>query len=423
MTAGEAAPFTPVEAWVARTIKFTWLFYAVGGLYLVGPMMAWGLGGLALLALYLGRAMPPGIRAQSDVPPVIWAWLGGMAAMLVVLWIGHIDWNLGLAATIKSSVGWAKGWALMALFPLAGAILPIRRAPLVRAHCVLGAVTLALLPLMVVAPYIGLPSQLFVSPLKVVGGPGPEYFTVYLYTLDPASWTPRWQFYLPWSPFAGLMGVIMVLFAREEKSLSWKAAGIAAGIAMILLSKSRMSLVALPVCLAVPSLLPLIFRSWVWALGTVAAGSLAVIGAPLFQTVQDAITSFKQARADSTRVRETLQRIAGERWWNEAIWFGHGTVERGPHLVEYMMIGSHHTWYGLLFVKGVFGLLALAIPMIWQIGLAIMDAAKGQRGRLPLGLLLVFVMLTFGENIEIEAYMLWPALLVLGIHAREMHQR
>jgi len=27
---------------------------------------------------------------------------------------------------------------------------------------------------------------------------------------------------------------------------------------------------------------------------------------------------------------------------------------------------------------------------------------------------------SFGENIELEAYLLWPALLVLGIQAREM---
>ena len=422
MSIAAHVPVNPVETWIARTIKFTWVFYAVGGLYLVGPVLAWGLGGLVLLAIYLGPAMPKGLQAAGPVPPVIWAWLLGMAAMLVVLWIGHINWSLGLGGTIKSSVGWAKGWALMALFPLAGAVLPIRREPLARAHCVLGAVTLALLPLMVVAPYIGLPSQIFTSPLKAVGGPGPEYFTVYFYTLDPASWTPRWQFYLPWSPFAGLMGVIMVLFAREEKSFPWQAAGIAAGIAMILLSKSRMSLVALPVCLVLPSLLPLIFRSWTWAAGTIVVGSLAAFGAPLLQTLQNAITGFKQSRADSSRVRETLQRIAEDRWMNEAQWFGHGTVERGPHLVEYMMIGSHHTWYGLLFVKGVSGLLALAVPMAWQFCLAVADAAKGPRGRLPLGLLLVLLILTAGENIEIEAYMLWPALVILGVHAREIRK-
>ena len=30
------------------------------------------------------------------------------------------------------------------------------------------------------------------------------------------------------------------------------------------------------------------------------------------------------------------------------------------------------------------------------------------------------IVLSFGENMEIEAYLLWPALLMLGIHAREM---
>jgi hypothetical protein len=151
--------------------------------------------------------------------------------------------------------------------------------------------------------------------------------------------------------------------------------------------------------------------------------SLAVLGTPLLRLGSDAITGFKQARADSTRVRETLQRIAEERWWNEAFWFSHGTIERGPHLVEYMPIGSHHTWYGLLFVKGVVGFAALAVPMAWQFSLACVDAAQGRRGRLPLGIMLVFLMLSMGENIEIEVYMLWPALVVLGIHAREMAEK
>jgi hypothetical protein len=47
-----------------------------------------------------------------------------------------------------------------------------------------------------------------------------------------------------------------------------------------------------------------------------------------------------------------LGEIAQQRWRHEAFWFGHGMVERGPHLVEYMPIGSHHSWYGLLLSKG-----------------------------------------------------------------------
>ncbi|MEL7173121.1 MAG: O-antigen ligase domain-containing protein, partial [Pseudomonadota bacterium] len=166
--------------------------------------------------------------------------------------------------------------------------------------------------------------------------------------------------------------------------------------------------------------MPLLLRAWAWGLASVVVTSLAALGVPLLNLFSSAVDRFKNARADSTRVREALQRIAEERWRTEAVWFGHGTVEPGPHLVEYMPIGSHHTWFGLLFVKGLVGLFALAVPLVWQLCLSLVDAARGKRGRLPLGIMLVFVILSFGENIEIEVYMLWPALLVLGIHAREL---
>lgn len=413
-------PLNPVERLLSRTISLTWVFYFLGALYIVGPVLAWIVGGLCVLALYLGPAIRPDLRPTGSVPPVIWAWIAGMAALLVVLWIGHADWALGLKQTIKSSIGWAKGWALMALFPLVGAVLPVRREPLIRAQCQLGAMTLLLLPLFAAAPYIGLPQQIFTSPLKAVGGPGPEYFTVFLYTVDPGTWVPRWQFYAPWSPFAGMLGVVMVLFAREDADVRWRWAGMLAGIAMILMSRSRMALLALPLCMILPMMMPLILRSWAWAaLGGVVA-SMAVVGAALVQSLQDGVAAFKGARADSSRVRETLQRIAEDRWRSEAFWFGHGTVQPGPHLVEYMPIGSHHTWFGLLFVKGLAGLIALAIPMLWQLVLALTDAAHGPRGRLPMAIMMVFIMLSFGENIEIETYMFWPALIILGIHAREM---
>ncbi len=413
-------PQTPAESLVYKTITLTWPFYAVGALYVVGPVLAWILGGLAVLSLYLGPAIRDDLRATGPVPPIIWAWILGMGVMLVALWAGHLDWGLGLKQTIKSSIGWAKGWALLALFPLVGAVLPIRREILVRGQCVLGAWTLLLAPLLLAAPYIGLPERIFTSPLKAIGGPGPEYFSVYLFTFDPASWTPRWQFYAPWSPFAALLGVIMVLFALEEKDRKWMLAGLGAGILMILASKSRMGLVGLVACTIAPRMMPLLLRGWAWHVTAALTASLAVIGTALVTLAQDAVAAFKGARADSTRVRETLQRIARERWQNDAPWFGHGTVHPGSHAVEYMPIGSHHTWFGLLFVKGVVGLLALLVPMVWHTGFAMLDATRHPRGRLPMGILMTMVLLSFGENIEIEAYMLWPALVLLGIHLREV---
>lgn len=410
----------PIERMVYRTLVLTWPFYAIGALYIVGPVLAWILGALAVLVLYLGTAVRTDMRATGTIPPVIWAWILGMFVLLVALWVGHLDWGLGLKQTIKSSIGWAKGWALLALFPLAGAILPIRREVLVRAQCTIGLWTLIIAPILLIAPYIGMPERIFTSPLKAIGGPGPEYFSVFLFTWDPASWTPRWQFYAPWSPFAALLGVVMVLFALEEKSIKWRNIGIAAGMLMIFASKSRMGLVGLAACTVGPRMMPLLLRGWAWQVVAGLTASMAVFGTIIATSATNAVSAFKGARADSTRVRATLQRIASERWQNEAFWFGHGTVHPGNHAVEYMPIGSHHTWFGLLFIKGFVGLMGLLLPFTWQTLLSLIDAARGPRGRLPLGIMMTLTLLSFGENIEIEAYLLWPGLIILGIHAREM---
>lgn len=413
-------PNNLVERVIYYAITYTWPIYVLGALYILGPVLAWVLGAVAILALYLGPAMRTDLRATGPVPWIIWLWFLGMAILLIVLWIGHVNWRFGLVSTVKSTIGWAKGWALLALFPLIGAVLPIRREVLVRGQSVLGLWILCLLPLFLIAPIIGLPQQLFTSPLKAVGGPGPEYFTTYLYTRAHGSGAPRWQFYAPWSPFAGLLGVVMVLFSLEEKNRKWMLAGILGGMAMVLMSRSRMGLIALPVCVFAPRMLPMIGHAWAWMFGSVLAGSMAVLFAPLRQRVENSIEAISNMRAGSSRVRETLQRIAVERWETEAVWFGHGRVAPGSHLVEYMPIGSHHTWIGLLFVKGLVGLFALAVPFFIHLALIAKDAIYHPRGRLPLGLMMVLLILSLGENIEIEVYLLWPALVALGIHARQM---
>ena len=244
------APQTPAEKIVWYTLIWTWPFYGFGALYVVGPVLGWMLAAMAGLSLYLGPAIRSDMRATGPVPALVWVWSVGMLVMLIALWAGHADWNLGATKTIKSSIGWAKGWALIPLFILAGAVLPIRREVLVRGECVLGLWTLCLLPLLSCRSLMPVCRiLLFTSPLKAVGGPGPEYFSVYLYTIDPASGTPRWQFFAPWSPFAALLGVCMVLFALEEKHRTLEVpSALAAGVLMILMSKSRLGLVGLVVC-------------------------------------------------------------------------------------------------------------------------------------------------------------------------------
>ena len=244
----DIVPQNPAETIIYKALVWTWPFYAIGALYIVGPVLGWMLGGLAVLVAYLGAAVREDLRCDCAIPAVVWTWIIGMTVMLIILWVGLVNFEFGTKSIIRSTIGWAKGWALMALFPLAGAVLPIRRSILVRGQCVVGLWVLILAPIMLAAPYIGLPERIFTSPLKAVGGPGPEYFTVFLYTLDPSSGAPRWQFYAPWSPFAALLGVIMVLFTLEEDNPRWKNIGICGGVILILASKSRMGLVGLAVC-------------------------------------------------------------------------------------------------------------------------------------------------------------------------------
>jgi hypothetical protein len=403
------------------SIVFTWPLYLIGALYVVGPLIAWYLFFLILCSGYLGPVIRPDLALQNTVPTVSYVWIAGMLVMLLALWAGHMNWDMGLAQTIKSSVGWAKGWALIALFILIGSVMQIRREIIIRAQNIVGLCTLLIFPALFVAPLIGLPPKLFVSPLQVIGGPGPEYFSVYLYTIDPESMTPRWQFYAPWSPFAGLIGVNLAIIAAEDRQKFWRVCGILAALVMIYFSKSRMSLVSLAVCLAVPRFMHLFKKQTTWvSLGLLFSG-VGVFGAFLAETILQSVDGFKKARASSSRVRDTIQSIGYQRWRTEAVWFGHGAVERGPHIVEYMPIGSHHTWYGLLFVKGLVGFFALLVPMVFHTVFVVKDCIQNVRGRLPFALLLNVIILTFGENLEIEAYLMWPAFVILGIHLREVH--
>lgn len=63
------------------------------------------------------------------------------------------------------------------------------------------------------------------------------------------------------------------------------------------------------------------------------------------------------------------------------------------------------------------------MPFVLQTLLAMKDAMVSPKGYLPFGIMMTLTLLSFGENIEIAAYLLWPALIVLGNHARELQNQ
>lgn len=398
---------TADERLIFRAITLTFAVWFVGGLYLLAPVLGW---------ILLLRLMQRKLARTRHATPIAWpvySWAIAMLLMLLALIVGHLTMELGLAKLIKSSVGWAKGWALLALFMFA-ANLSIRNEVIFRAACIVCKQTVLLLPLFVLAWLIRLPQTLWVSPTELIGGPGPEFFSVSLYEIDPGSGNPRWRLFTPWAPALGMMGNLYFLCALEEKDPGYRRWGIAGSLLMILLSQSRLAILCALVMLALRLFLTSFRYPWVYLLLAPTSLLGGCVGGYLLERVSATVQAVKSARADSTRVREALGNIAVERWWNEAIVWGHGIVERGPHMVEYMPIGSHHTWYGLLFVKGLVGALALGGAFICSFIQLAPHINSLPSARLGVSLLLMLLMYTFGENLEILSYLFWPALILIG---------
>lgn len=401
-------PINTEEKIVWICLVFSYLFYLSGTLYVVGALMGWALFSLMLLRWFVEGKLPK----RACVPVSVWVWLIGMFFMLVALLVAHFEYDLGTGQTIKSSIGWAKGWALLALFPLLGAMVSIRPQLLIRACCILASQSMLFVPIGLVLAVVGFHGHLYTSPLSAVGGPI-STFEVNLYGLNPETGKPRWPFFAPWAPAAGLVSCVLFIICSQEKNNFWRRAGLLGALTMCLFCQSRsgwaLFLVLIPL-IRVKRIAPI----WVLLSGVFITGA-GVLSEPVLEKVNQVHQDIKDSRPGSTRVRNSLATIAVQRWESEAPIWGHGIVERGPKMVEFMPIGSHHSWYGLLFVKGIVGLLALAVPMFITFLCLTLTLKSSKASRPALMILMVLVGYSFFENLEILAYLFWPALIWLGM--------
>ena len=401
------------ERVVWYTMIGTYIWFLLGATYIVGSVIGWILFLYLLLKLWLqDENTPP--QEKIVIPWIIWVWLIGMLMMEVALVLGHLDFNLPLTQMIKSSIGWAKGWALIALYPLAGC-LNIRSELIYRAACVIGLQTLCLAPLLIAAPILHLPQILYVSPLKVVGaGLGSTFFDVSLYQVD-FDGQIRQRLFAPWGPALGFVANIYFTLAMQEKNKKWRWYGMIASVYMSQICKSRLAQVCIVSTPIFIFFLARLLRPYIIMFFGVISVAVGILATNILNALDLFWTKFKAARADSSRVRAALKQIAFDRAHREAPIWGHGIVERGPHVVEFMPIGSHHTWAGLAFVKGMVGFYSLAIPMLLSFFFLLFKAQKYKDARAGLAVLFILFLYTFGENLEILAYLYWPGLIIMGI--------
>jgi hypothetical protein len=393
----------------------TYVLYFLGAQFVVAPVMAW------LLALYLFKKIwhqtdNTPVEERVTIPISIWIWIVSMLVMVFAVIMGHYDYDFTIIETIKSLIKFGKAWALFALFPLIGC-LKIRPQLISRAVCIIGIQSLLFIPICYIAKVLELTTPLYVSPLSRLGGT-PLLYTINLYAFDYGK--ARIFLFAPWGPVLGLVACLYFFIACLEKDQGWRWIGITAAVAMAWVSGSRAAIVCL---LTIPCL------SWFLAnlakfklqisaaIGCFCAG---LIGTQLLDWSIAFKENFYAQRAKSSQTREILGNIALYRWWNEAPIWGHAVVEvRGPSVVEHYPVGSHHTWFSLLFLHGIVGAIAFAYPMLWSFIELLIKAQKSTVAWVGLGIILVLFTFCFVEKLDYVAYIFWPALVMLGIALKE----
>lgn len=396
----------------------TYGFYFLGAQYIFAALMAW------FLILYLVKkrwnqkeSTPP--EEKVTIPSTVWVWIIFLSILELILIIGHLDFDLGVAKIITQSISFARTWALWALFPLIGC-LNIRPQLLYRAVCILCLQSLVFILVGYVGLVLHLPGTLYTSPLWFLGRSDEKFYQVHLYQFDYENNQFRLPLFTPWAPALGLVGNIYFFLARQESNKKWRWIGMIGATAMIVVSVSRLSVLCLPTVLLL-NWVSLHFTQPILQIQAGVVSFFAGIFVPVIlnfvETFRDQVNSF---RPDSSRVRETLGRMALDRWWNEAPLWGHGALEtQGPKVTGLVPIGSHHAWFGLLYSYGLLGFIAFLVPLLWSFIDLFNKLQKSTAAKVGFSVLLVIFIFTFGENIETLAYLYWPGLVLMGIVFKE----
>jgi hypothetical protein len=408
------------ETIVWYSIVGIYVFYFTGALYFVGPIAAYLLLAYLIKKLtFQSKRTPEDERIRIRIPFILWIWVAGMLLEQAALVMGHLDFSLGLFAIIKSTFGWATGWALLAIFPLIGC-LKIRPQLVYRAVCVLGLQSLIFFPLFYAGFHFRINDGLiYTSPLEVLGGGDAAPFQVKFYGTDEAG-APRLSFFAPYVTVTGLLGNIFLCLVTRETHKVWRWAGILGSLLMCIFPRARLAILCLLGVQVVVWLL-VNFRKPALLIMLGVASAVSGITAPILLGYANALwASIKDMRASSTDSRELITRVALYRFKAAPIW-GHGVVDKGTQfLSKNPAIGTHNTIIGLLYVKGLVGLLAFLVPMfISFIDLLIKFLWSREEEQavnlVAFKVLLCIAIYSLGATIDTSAYLTWPGLLFIGM--------
>lgn len=401
-------------------ITGTYVLYLLGLQHLLAPLLGWGLAFYACKKLWEQTDETPEDEKIS-IPFGVWVWIIFVVVMQVITIINHLDFDLPLGRLIKSTINFSlKSWFLFALFPLAGSCLKIRPQLLYRASSILALQSLILTPISMLAGQVHLPKALYVSPLYKVGAAGEVPYTVYLYGSQADTNQVRLFLFAPWAPALALVGTIYFFLSSKDCDKKWRWIGMISYAIVVWATASRLG-----------TLCMILIPPAIWFLSNlsnpklqITTGAISVLAGFFGQQLVTGLKDFKDhldaQRSDSSQVRAMLARIARDRWQSEAPIWGHGlTDEKGPYSVAFKPIGSHHTWFGVLYTHGLVGGIALATTMSLSFIELLIKAQKSTVAQVGLSVLLVLAAFSIGENLDALIYLFWPGLVVMGMAFKE----
>lgn len=391
----------------------TYPLYFSGLLFPVNTSIAW----ILLIVLLISSIQVKDNKSRGEkesIPWIVWLWIFSMGLMLVAIIVGLIDFGYDNREVIRSILNWTRDWALFAVSPLVGYCVAIRPQIIYRASCILCLQSLFFVPFCVAAYILRIPPLIYSSPFERLTQNGKIYYTVLLYIQDFDSSGLRLSLFTPWAPALGLISGIYLIFALHEPDRKWKAIGIIGSLAMLFLSVSRGSLLFVPLVLFVVWGIPYILRPLGQIYVSLICFVASIFSVQIVDGFKDFKESFKGARKSSSQVREALERMAFERWREAPVW-GHGKQIEGPALLKGMPIGSHHTWFGLLFTQGIIGFVAFLIPSVCTILYLTFGKYNNKSKKVGLSIFLLILFASMSDNIEKLAYIYWSSLVILGI--------
>ncbi|MGB3636863.1 MAG: O-antigen ligase family protein [Rivularia sp. (in: cyanobacteria)] len=410
------------ERVVWYSILGTYVLYALGLLYIFNYTIAWVL--LFYLCFKLWHQTPDTPNKQKiKIPWIMWLWIFCMLVMLVATYAGLSNFSYSNKIILRELILWGRTWALIALFPLAGCCLNIRPQLVYRANCLLCLQSLFVIPISCGAYLLKLPHVIYISPVKAITKSSSAFYDVIFYFKEIASDGGgfRLALFAPWPPALALLAMLFFIFALQEKNKKLRWIGLSTSILIALLTASRTAIVCLPFVLTVVFFLTNIYRVSIQILTSFVCFVSGIFSSFILDTIQSLKNTFTNSRLASSRVRDTLARISLERSKDAPIW-GHGLLHPGFKGTEDMPIGSHHTWIGLLFIKGWVGFFAFLIPFVSSFIYLVIKAHHNQTAKVGLYFLLILLVYSFAENQEALSYLYWSGLLVMGIAFKEQKE-